>query len=164
MPHRLRYLDVKMSDAPDLFELDRAAALKLWVVLSRAYNAVARRASEDVEHQGLSMTDFAVLEVLYHRGPLSLGDIGERVLLKSGSVTYAVDRLEEKRLLRRRTSAEDQRVTFAELTPAGRAIMDRVFPAHAEAIRQTLSGLSRAEKKEATDLLKRLGRRAAGLD
>jgi MarR family 2-MHQ and catechol resistance regulon transcriptional repressor len=153
-----------MSDAPDLHELDRAAALKLWVVLSRAYNAVARLATDDVERQGLSMTDFSVLEVLYHRGPLSLGDIGERVLLRSGSVTYAVDRLEEKRLLRRRPSAEDLRVTFAELTPAGRAVMDRVFPVHAETIRQTLSGLSRAEKRQATDLIKRLGRRAAGLD
>jgi MarR family 2-MHQ and catechol resistance regulon transcriptional repressor len=153
-----------MSDSPDLHELDRAAALKLWVVLSRAYNAVAREATDDVERQGLSMTDFAVLEVLYHRGPLSLGDIGERVLLRSGSVTYAVDRLEEKRLLRRRPSAEDLRVTFAELTPAGRAVMDRVFPVHAETIRQTLSGLSRAEKRQATDLIKRLGRRAAGLD
>ena len=153
-----------MSDAPDLFELDRAAALKLWVVLSRAYNAIARQAADDVERQGLSMTDFSVLEVLYHRGPLSLGDIGERVLLKSGSVTYAVDRLEEKRLLRRRSSPEDLRVTFAELTPAGRAVMDRVFPVHAETIRQTLAGLSRVEKRQATDLLKRLGRRAAGLD
>ena len=153
-----------MSDAPDLYELDRAAALKLWVVLSRAYDAIVRQASADVERQGLSMTDFSVLEVLYHRGPLSLGDIGERVLLRSGSVTYAVDRLEEKRLVRRRPSAEDQRVTFAELTPAGRAVMDRVFPVHAETIRQTLSGLSRAEKRQAADLLKRLGRRAAGLD
>jgi len=153
-----------MSDAPDLYELDRAAALKLWVVLSRAHDAIARRAAEDVERQGLSMTDFAVLEVLYHRGPLPLGEIGDRVLLRSGSLTYAVDRLEEKRMLRRRPSAEDLRVTFAELTPAGRAVMDRVFPVHAETIRQTLSALSRTEKREVTDLLKRLGRRAAGLD
>ena len=153
-----------MSETPDPYELDRAAALKLWVVLSRAHAAIARKTAEDVERQGLSMTDFAVLEVLYHRGPLPLGEIGDRVLLRSGSLTYAVDRLEEKRLLRRRPSAEDLRVTFAELTPAGRAVMDRVFPVHAETIRQTLSGLSRAEKREAIDLLKRLGRRAADLD
>jgi MarR family 2-MHQ and catechol resistance regulon transcriptional repressor len=153
-----------MSDAPDLYELDRSAALKLWVVLSRAHDAIARRAAEDVERQGLSLTDFSVLEVLYHRGPLPLGEIGERVLLRSGSLTYAVDRLEEKRMLRRRPSAEDLRVTFAELTPAGRAVMDRVFPVHAETIRQTLSGLSRTEKRDVTDLLKRLGRHAAGLD
>lgn len=153
-----------MSETPDPYELDRAAALKLWVVLSRAHAAIARKAAEDVERQGLSMTDFAVLEVLYHRGPLPLGEIGDRVLLRSGSLTYAVDRLEEKRLLRRRPSAEDLRVTFAELTPAGRAVMDRVFPVHAETIRQTLCGLSRAEKREVTELLKRLGRRAAGLD
>lgn len=153
-----------MSDDPDLHELDRAAALKLWVVLSRAFNAITRQASDDIERQGLSMTDFSVLEVLYHRGPLSLGDIGERVLLKSGSVTYAVDRLEEKRFLRRRASAEDLRVTIAELTPAGRAVMDRVFPVHAETLRQKLSGLSRTEKRQATELLKRLGRHAAGLD
>jgi MarR family transcriptional regulator, 2-MHQ and catechol-resistance regulon repressor len=152
------------THAPDLYELDRAAALKLWIVLSRAFRAIAGRSQEDIERQGLSPTDFAVLEVLYHRGPLSLGDIGERILLRSGSVTYAVDRLEEKRLLRRRACAEDLRVTFAELTPAGRAVMDRVFPGHAEAIRQAMSGLSRAEKREVTELLKRLGRRAAGLD
>jgi MarR family 2-MHQ and catechol resistance regulon transcriptional repressor len=145
-------------------ERDRAAALKLWVVLSRAHRALARRAQEDIERQGLSLTDFAVLELLYHRGPQSLGDIGARVLLQSGSVTYAVDRLEQRRWVRRRPCTEDHRVTFAELTATGRSLVDRVFPIHADAVRAAMSGLSRREQDDLTTQLKRLGRRAAGLD
>jgi MarR family 2-MHQ and catechol resistance regulon transcriptional repressor len=73
-----------------------------------------------------------------------------------------VSRLEERGLLRRRTSEEDQRVVFGELTDAGRALIAEVFPAHAEQIRLAMRGLTRAEKRDAADLLKKLGRAAQG--
>lgn len=138
-------------------QADTPTALKLWVVLARAHRAVADHARRDIERHGLGMTEFAVLEVLHHRGPLPLGAIGERILLTSGSTTYVADKLEERGLLSRRACDQDRRVVYAELTTAGREVIERIFPAHAEAIRDAVAGLSPAEQRRATELLKRLG-------
>jgi MarR family transcriptional regulator, 2-MHQ and catechol-resistance regulon repressor len=137
---------------------EHETALKLFVVLSRASHAVAMRAQRDVEARGLSLTDFAVMEALYNRGPLPLGEIGHRVLRQSGSITYAVDKLEARGWVRRQPSNEDQRVTFAELTCEGRALMDQVFPGHAEMIREMMAVLTTEEQEITIALLKRLGK------
>ena len=105
---------------------------------------------------GLGLTEFAVLEVLYHKGTLPLGEIRDRILVTGASTTYVVKKLEERGLVRRRTSAEDQRVVFGELTPKGRALMDNVFPAHVDRLRQVTAGLSASEKRAASQLLRHL--------
>ena len=147
--------------SPDL-DLETAAATKLWVVLARAYRAVADRARRDIEERGLGITEFAVLEALYHRGPLTLGEVGNKVLLTSGSITYVVDKLEQRGLLERRPCPEDRRVTYAEISDAGRELIAEIFPAHATAIREATDGLTLKQKQTAADLLRRLGRHAAG--
>src|SRR4051794_8994796 len=85
------------------------AALKLWVVLSRAHAAVSRLAEADIVRHGLTQTEFAILEVLYHRGPLLLGEVQRKILVSSGGVTYLVDRLVEKGFVERRDCPEDRR-------------------------------------------------------
>jgi MarR family transcriptional regulator, 2-MHQ and catechol-resistance regulon repressor len=155
------YLTVAMEREPTVADFDtpeHATALKLFVVLARAAHAVAMRAQRDVEGRGLSLTDFSVMEALYHRGPLPLGEIGHRVLRQSGSITYAVDKLEARGWVRRQPSTEDQRVTFAELTCAGRELMDGVFPEHSEMIREMMAALTPEEQKTTIALLKRLGK------
>jgi MarR family transcriptional regulator, 2-MHQ and catechol-resistance regulon repressor len=139
-------------------DAERATALKLFVVLSRAAHAVGMRAQRDVEGRGLSLTDFAVMEALYHKGPLPLGEIGHRVLRQSGSITYAVDKLEARGWVRRQPSTDDQRVTFAELTCAGRELMDSVFPGHSETIAEIMAVLTPEEQETTITLLKRLGK------
>src|SRR5262245_30421613 len=106
------------------------------------------------------MTEFAVLEGLYHKGGLRLGEIRDRILVTGASTTYVVKKLEERGLMRRRTSAEDQRVVFGELTPRGRALMDKVFPAHVDCLRDVMAGLSPSEKRAAAQLLRRLSQYA----
>ena len=140
---------------------DTAAALKLWVVLNRAHRAIAEHARRQIERQELRTTEFAVLEALYHKGPLTLGQIGESVLVTSGSVTPVADKLERRALIQRRISSEDRRVCFAELTDAGRELVGAIFPDHAEVIRGAMEGLTVEEKRIATALLRRLGRHAA---
>jgi MarR family 2-MHQ and catechol resistance regulon transcriptional repressor len=140
---------------------DTASALKLWVVLSRAHRAISEHARRQIERQGLRPTEFGVLEALYHKGPLMLGEVGERVLLTSGSTTAVVDKLEQRGLLRRRTSSEDRRVCYAELTEDGRALVAGIFPAHAHVLRGVMGGLTTEEKQIATALLRRLGLHAA---
>ena len=139
----------------------KADALKLWVVLARAFNAMQQRAADDVARHDLTLAEFAVLEALYHKGPLLLGEVQRKVLVSSGGVTYLVDRLEKRGLVRRKLCAEDRRARYAELTPQGTAIMERIFPEHAECIRDAMSSLDADEQQEARRLLKELGLNAA---
>lgn len=145
-------------------EADRAAALKLWIILNRAQNAIGRHARANLDDSGVTPREFAVLELLYSKGPRPLGEIGDGVLLTSGSTTYVIDRLQERGLLERRACAEDQRVTFAALTTEGRALVDRILPGHLEAIRGAMHALSHDEKKACAEMLKRLGKGAEGHD
>jgi MarR family transcriptional regulator, 2-MHQ and catechol-resistance regulon repressor len=137
------------------------SALKLWVVLARSYNAVAARLSEDVARHEITPTEFAILEVLYHKGPLLLGEVQRKILVTSGGITYLVDRLVEKGLVRREECAEDRRARYAVLTPAGTALIKKIFPQHAVAIEKALSGLTTAEQRDAVQLLRKLGLAAA---
>src|SRR5688572_11866565 len=136
-------------------------ALKLFVVLARAQKSLMEHAKRDVEKSGLGQTEFAVLEVLYHKGRLTIGEIGERVLLTSGSMTYVVDKLETRGLLERKPCAEDQRATYIALTAEGRRLLGRIFPGHAAALDRATAALSADEKREAIALLKKLGLGAA---
>lgn len=132
-------------------------SLRLWVVLNRAVNAISEILQRQVEGHGITFTEFAVLEVLFHKGALPLGAIGEKVLLTSGSMTYVVDKLEQRGLLRRKACPDDRRVIHAELTDEGRTLMDQVFPEHAELIARAMGGLSVDERESAADLVRRLG-------
>ena len=102
------------------------------------------------------MTEFAVLEVLYHKGALPLGGIRDRILVTGASTTYVVKKLEERGLMRRRPCAEDQRVVFGELTAKGRGLIDEVFPTHVERLRDVMAGLSVSQKRDASRLLRAL--------
>jgi MarR family 2-MHQ and catechol resistance regulon transcriptional repressor len=136
-------------------------ALKLWVVLSRAQAAVAAHAEADVARHGLSLAEFGALEALYHKGPLLVGELQRAVLKSSGGITYVVDRLQEKGLVGRRPCAEDRRAIYAELTEEGRSLMDRIFPQHARSLAAAMTGLGPEEQRQASELLKTLGRVAA---
>jgi len=141
-------------------EDDRAATLQLVIAVARSYQALEQGVRPQLAGQGLAMTEFAVLEVLYHKGALPLGEIRDRILVTGASTTYVVKKLETRGLMRRRTSAEDQRIVFGELTPKGRALLDAVFPAHVARLRQIMACLSVAEKRAAARLLRRLSQHA----
>lgn len=140
---------------------EQDAALKLWVVLSRAHAAVAAHAEADVMRHGLSLAEFGALEALYHKGALLVGELQRAVLKSSGGITYVVDRLQEKGLVARRPCQEDRRAIYAEVTAEGRALMDRIFPLHARSLEKAQAGLSAEEKETATELVKKLGLEAA---
>lgn len=136
---------------------EEAQALKLWVVLSRAYASLQRVIEADMARHDLSTGEFAILEVLYHKGPLLLGEVQKKVLVSSGGVTYLVDRLSDQGLVERRNCPADRRARYATLTTAGEDLMHRIFPEHATAVEAAMSGLTVAEKRSATALLKKLG-------
>ena len=142
--------------APPATDGDRAATLQLIVALGRALKALERGVRPHLVQSGLSLTEFAVLEVLYHKGALRLGEVRDRILVTGASTTYVVKKLEERGLMRRRACAEDSRVVFGELTAKGRALIDEVFPAHVERLQQATAGLSVSQKREASRLLRAL--------
>lgn len=132
-------------------------ALKLYVVFARAANAVNRRVQDEIEGHDLTLTEFGILEALYHKGPLLLGDVQKKILLSSGGVTYTVDRLADKGLVERRECQTDRRARYAALTPRGEALIARIFPDHARRIEETLGALTAREQEELTATLRKLG-------
>ena len=139
--------------------------LKLWIVLARAFDAVERHSRASIARFGLGTTEFGVLEVLYHKGELPVCEVQRRILVESSSTTYVVDKLCDRGLVRRRPSAADRRVTLLALTPAGRRLIARIFPAHAAAMRRAVAALPAREQAQAVRLLRTLGKGAAhGLD
>ncbi|SDM87309.1 MarR family winged helix-turn-helix transcriptional regulator [Sediminibacillus halophilus] len=132
-------------------------SLKLFVVLSKAYRSIADQVEVDIRKKGLNPTEFGVLELLYHQGDHTLQKIGDKILLASGSITYVVDKLEKKGYLERKPSIEDRRITYAAITDRGRELLHHIFPDHWAQIEKITGGLSKQEKQEAIELLKKLG-------
>jgi MarR family 2-MHQ and catechol resistance regulon transcriptional repressor len=102
-----------------------------------------------------------VLEALLHKGPLTISDIQAKVLLASGSMTAAVDRLENRNLIVRKTTASDRRARVLELTPEGRLMIQRAFREHSEDLDRVMSVLDNNQKQELYAALKKLGQFAA---
>ncbi|MHC0038638.1 MarR family winged helix-turn-helix transcriptional regulator [Pseudoneobacillus sp. C159] len=132
-------------------------SLKLFIVLSRAYKAINEHVNKVIQAKGLNPTEFAVLELLYHKGDQPLQQIGGKILLASGSITYVVDKLEVKGLLQRAACPKDRRVTYAQITESGKKFIDDIFPEHELRIHELMSSLTQDEKETAIELLKKLG-------
>lgn len=150
-------------DTKNIAEYEEALSLKAFVVLTRTLESVKARAEEDIKCLGLNPTEFAVLELVYSKGDQPIQKIGEKVLIASSSITYVVDKLENKNLIKRRPSAKDRRITYATITNEGTALMDRVFPDHKKAITKIFGGLDIKEKEHLIEQLKKLGYHAQNL-
>ena len=135
----------------------------VWLVMMKAMRALMRYAAAGIEETGLGLSDFAVLEVLLHKGPLPVNTIGPIVDLTAGSISIAVDRLFEKGLVSRVESAEDRRVRIVALTPGGKDLIGTAFRKHAGQMRKVFSDLSEEELRSLDAALKKVGNRAAVL-
>lgn len=107
---------------------------------------------------GLTTPQFALMEALYHLGALPLSEIGQKLLVTSGNVTYVMDNLVELGLVLRERCEDDRRVIYARLTPKGEALIERTFPRHAHEVRDLFAVLSPEEQNQLRGLLKKLGR------
>ena len=132
--------------------------MHLWVVLMKAYRALAHDAEQSIAGMGMCFTDFAILEILLHKGALPVNTLASRIGLTSGSGTTAVDRLEKRGLVERRADAGDRRARIVHLTPAGRSLIARAFERHAEDMETIARRLSVEERGDLLDLLKKLGK------
>jgi MarR family 2-MHQ and catechol resistance regulon transcriptional repressor len=133
------------------------AATRVWLVLWKAAHAIEQNAIRSVSALGLGHSDFAVLEVLLHKGPQPVNIIGRKVLLTSGSITAAVDRLESRKLLQRTADPKDGRSRIVQLTKTGRHLIERAFQKHAMDMEETMAVLRSSERAELVRLLKKVG-------
>jgi len=129
----------------------------LWLVLWRAYDALRTHAERHIQSLGLGLSDFAVLEAILNKGPTPVNAIGEKVRLTSGSITTAVDRLEQRGLVERRNHPDDRRSRVVHLTEAGRRMIACAFADHEKAMEAAAAALAPAERAQAIALLKKLG-------
>src|ERR1700726_1274874 len=135
----------------------------VWLVMMKSMRALTRYAAAGIEETGLGLSDFGVLEVLLHKGPLPVNTIGPIVDLTPGSISIAVDRLFAKGLVSRIESAEDRRVRIVALTPRGKALIDSAFRKHSGQMRRVFSELSPEELRDLEVAIKKVGKRAVTL-
>src|SRR6202451_4292275 len=135
----------------------------VWLVMMKAMRALTRYAAAGIEETGLGLSDFGVLEVLLHKGPLPVNTIGPIVDLTPGSISIAVDRLFAKGLVSRVESGEDRRVRIVTLTQRGKDLIAPAFRKHAGQMRKVFSELTPEELRSLEVSLKKIGKRAAAL-
>jgi MarR family 2-MHQ and catechol resistance regulon transcriptional repressor len=133
-----------------------------WLVLWKATRAVEARAEQSIEAGGLCASDFGLLEALLHKGPLPINVLGRKLLLTTGSITTAVDRLVRRGLVTRQEHPQDRRVRLVELTPAGRQLITPLFAQHETDLEAVVAVLTPAERVTLVALLRKLGKGAAG--
>jgi MarR family 2-MHQ and catechol resistance regulon transcriptional repressor len=133
------------------------SAPRLWLVLARAYSSMVNYIEGSMTAQGLGVSDFMVLEVLLHKGPMTISAIGEKVLLASASMTSAIDRLEKRELVRRRSCASDRRIRYVDLTPEGKEFIEEIYARHEKDLEKVTFGLSEQERQVLYEGLKKIG-------
>ena len=136
----------------------------VWLVMLKAMQAISSFAASRIEKGGIGDSDFRVLEVLLHKGPLPVNTIGPKVNLTPGSISVAVDRLHTKGLVSRIEDANDRRIRIVALTPKGRHRIVSMFRGHAATMTRIFSELSSEELSEFEAVLKKIGRRAEALE
>lgn len=132
----------------------------VWLVMMKAHRSLQRLAIESIESAEVGLSDFGVLELLLHRGPQPINEIGRRINLTSGAITTAIDRLEDRGLVRRDAHETDRRARVVCLTPQGKAQATKLFAAHKAVMDAAANALSRSERATLIELLKKLGTNA----
>ena len=148
--------------ASDLQSLKGGSGVHVFLVLWKAARAVESYAEQSITELEMCGSDFAILEALLHKGPLPVNEIGKKILLTSGSITVAVDRLETKGLVERRAHGSDRRARIVHLTTEGRRLITRIYGEHAADMEKLAAGsLTKAERRSLIGLLKKIGYKAA---
>jgi len=138
-------------------ERDRAA-LNAYINLVRASETVLARLAAQLGQKGLTLGQFGALEALWHLGPMSQRELGRKLLRTGGNVTYVLNHLERRGWVRRETVQDDRRKFLVRLTPAGRALIARIFPRHVQAVTREFARLSMEEQRMLRRLCRKLGR------
>ena len=139
----------------DVMQVDKQS-MRLYIVLTRTYKKLVDMDLRNIRGYGLNATEFGVLELLYNKGSHPLQQIGNHILITSGTITYVIDKLEKKGLIIRRSCEKDRRISYAEITEVGRNKMSEILPRHYKSLAESLEGLTPVEKEQTIALLKKI--------
>ena len=137
-----------------------AGGVHIWLILWKAFRAMEVHANRSVAELGLSMSDFGVLEALLHKGPLPIKTLGEKVLLASGSMTAAIDRLERRGWVERGSDPADRRSRVVRLIADGHKTVETLFADHERDMEEAVAELSDSERRQLIELLRKMGKNA----
>ena len=138
--------------------IEENVALDTFVKLIRAAESVSGAVHKDLLSNGLTVSQFGILEALYHLGPMLQKDLAVKILKSPGNITMVIDNLAKRGLIVREKSASDRRASVISATHEGSRLIAAIFPAHADRIRKTMSALTQKELEDLGRLLKKLGR------
>jgi MarR family transcriptional regulator, 2-MHQ and catechol-resistance regulon repressor len=141
---------------------DEVRALGTFVKLVRASESISARIHRHLADAGLTISQFGVLEAIYHLGPLSQSEIAKKVLKSTGNITLVIDNLEKRDLAKRERQEEDRRYYAVRLTTKGRKLISSIFPRHAAKILEEMRALSSTEQRALGNLCRKLGLQQEG--
>lgn len=127
--------------------------LKLVIAMARTYNDMFFEIEKNVQEFGLNISEFGVLEMLYHKGDQPVQKVAEKILVTSGTITYVINKLEKKELVVRRKCEKDKRIFYVSLTEKGREFISDIFQKHKEFLDNLFSELNEDTKRELVDNL-----------
>jgi MarR family transcriptional regulator, 2-MHQ and catechol-resistance regulon repressor len=130
-----------------------------YLVLMQTSKSIQERIRIEMIKNKISITEFSVLEVLYLKGKQTIQQIGHSILISSGSMTYVIDKLEEKGLLNRNACPDDRRAIHVTLTDKGMDMMDKIIPKHQELIDSMFGFLNNDETETIVRLLKKVSKK-----
>ena len=145
-------MDKEKNSYGELVDLN----LKALIALSRGTHNVHKREYKTIKEGGLTVSQFAVLEILYHKGDLRVCEIMEKILATGGNMTVVIDNLVKENLVKRCSDPKDRRVNLISITEKGRNLISEIFPKHLENINDIFSILTSEEKKNLIKLVKKL--------
>src|SRR4051812_34311316 len=127
-----------------------------FLILMQTSKAIHDRIKEEMTNNKLGITEFSVLEVLYQKGKQTIQQIGNCILVSSGSMTYVIDKLEQRGLLCRNACLDDRRVIHVTLTDDGNELMNDIMPKYNEIVNQMFDSLDSDEAETLVQLLKKV--------
>ncbi|MCA5013035.1 MULTISPECIES: MarR family winged helix-turn-helix transcriptional regulator [unclassified Enterococcus] len=131
-------------------------SLKTYIGILRTASQLEQLAKKDVTCYGLNITEFSVLELLFHKGRQTTQTIKEKILIASSSTTYVIDQLTKKGYVKRQTNESDRRIIYVDITVAGKTLMEEIFPTHAQQIAASFSDITIEELRSLQHLLKKI--------
>lgn len=136
--------------------MERKCTSKPFLLLMHTSKKIQEKIRDDISKSSLNITEFSVLEVLYHKGQQTIQQIGSSILVSSSSMTYVIDKLEQRGLLRRSPCPDDRRVIHVTLTQSGTELMEQMMPKHHEMVDRMFESLTADEAEELGELLKKI--------
>ncbi len=140
--------------------IEAETALDVYIKLSRAADSVTQRINHHLREVDLTISQFGVLEALYHLGPMQPGVLAQKILKSGGNMTLVVDNLVKRSLVIRTRRPDDRRCIDIQLSPQGKALITDIFPGHVHSVVETMQVLTLEEQQQLAVLCRKLGHAA----